>query len=252
MGRPRKDGGPSTEFPDYPEDAVIEPWERQRNETAKAYAAFRLFRDLGPARSFAEVTRQVHGTLNDETERTTPAKRQRGRPRTKSHTVISRWAQKYDWLRRVTLWDQATDRMRMQQAAEEIRKMTERHISLAGMLQGQAAKRLRQLTDEDIEKMGLETVLKFIMQGTTLERLSRDLPTHRSATEAKVETEGKDEEARMQIEAAKQDFARKIEQMAARKSEQQNLPAQPNPTIPSGNRIPQGILDSLNLGAKNN
>jgi hypothetical protein len=29
----------------------VQPWERARGESGKAYAAFRRFRDLGPARS---------------------------------------------------------------------------------------------------------------------------------------------------------------------------------------------------------
>ena len=259
MGRPRKDGTPNGDYPDYPAEAVILPWERQPNETSRAYEAFRIYRELGPSRSFAEVSRQMHGAREEHEDDETP-KKKRGRPRTKTHSLIARWAQQYDWRRRSTLWDQEIDRVRLHQAQEDIRKMTERHIALAGMMQGKAAKRLRELSDDELQKMGFDQIMKFIVQGTTLERLSRDLPTHRSATEQKTENEGKDQEARDQIAAARQDFERKIAAMAARKLEAQAIPTARavedaragtvGPTTPR----PQvaDAIRSLNLGAEQN
>jgi len=38
----------------------MEAWDRQPGETAKAYAAFGLYRDLGPSRSAAKV-REKYG-----------------------------------------------------------------------------------------------------------------------------------------------------------------------------------------------
>lgn len=253
MGRPRKDGTPNGDYPDYPPEAVIQPWERQPNETSRAYEAFRIYRELGPGRTFAEVTRQMHG-VREEPE----GKKKRGRPRTKSHSLVARWAQQFEWRRRSTLWDQEIDRVRLEQGREEIRKMTERHIALAGMMQGKAAKRLRELSDDELAKMNLDQVMKFIMNGTTLERLSRDLPTHRSATEAKVDSEGKDEEAREQIRAAREDFERRIAAMAARKQEAQAIPTaraseDARAAITNGPRpaVAEAIR-SLKLGANDN
>jgi hypothetical protein len=41
-----------------------EPWERQTDESAAAYEAFRAFRDLGHGRSVCEAYRQSVGKVN--------------------------------------------------------------------------------------------------------------------------------------------------------------------------------------------
>jgi hypothetical protein len=54
-------------------------WERQPQETSKAYEAFQLYRDMGLGRSTARVARELG----------------------KSKTLMDRWSSRHDWVGRV-------------------------------------------------------------------------------------------------------------------------------------------------------
>lgn len=70
-------------------DPAKEPWERQPRETPDAYAAFIVYRDLGPfGRSINAVARAIG----------------------KTRTVPKRWHEQYRWDERAGLWDDAQRR----------------------------------------------------------------------------------------------------------------------------------------------
>lgn len=74
---------------DPAEDLPAELWERQLGESAEAFAAFALYRDLGPdGRSVRKTARSLG----------------------KSGSLVSRWSADHAWPSRAAAWDLETDR----------------------------------------------------------------------------------------------------------------------------------------------
>ena len=61
------------------------PWDRQKGETRKAFAAFLCYRDLGDARTLQQVAKTL----------------------TKSETLIRGWSAKWGWLDRVAAYEES-------------------------------------------------------------------------------------------------------------------------------------------------
>jgi len=64
---------------------MAEIWERQNNESSKAYAAFCVYRDLGPERSLEKVRQNLD------------------KPRTRKW--LGEWSVKYNWVERAQAYD---------------------------------------------------------------------------------------------------------------------------------------------------
>ena len=80
-------------------------WERQEGESARAYEAFCLYRDLGPERSLAKVGQELG----------------------KSVSLMERWSSEHDWVDRVKALE-ARDQMLKHDAVEEhLREKAEDH-----------------------------------------------------------------------------------------------------------------------------
>ena len=77
------------------------PWLRHPDETAKAYAAFRYYRDLGAQRSLVKVG-QKWGAIR---------------------TLIERWSHKHAWVIRARLWDEHQDRITVAVNTDAIQTM---------------------------------------------------------------------------------------------------------------------------------
>ena len=110
-------------------DPVKEPWTRMEGETAKAYQAFCLFRDLGPTRSH----RLVAEVLVEEA------------PERKVETVISQlkgWSVKYRWVARAETYDEYRERRCREQAETEMDLMQRRYRDLAAGVSSLMAQRL--------------------------------------------------------------------------------------------------------------
>jgi len=75
-----------------------QPWDRLEDETPRAYAAFCVFRDLGPDRKVCEAVR-IHYS----------GKRCR--------SIVDQWAKAYGWDERVRAYDQHQQRAREEAAA---------------------------------------------------------------------------------------------------------------------------------------
>ena len=86
----------------------IKPWEKQPDESSKAFQAFVLYRDLKlEERSYAKVAQIL----------------------TKSRQVITDWASKYHWQLRVASWERELDRIGLKARMGAIEKMNERHAN---------------------------------------------------------------------------------------------------------------------------
>ena len=80
-------------------------WLRHPDETARAYAAFRHYRDLGAARSQTKVGQKCALTRN----------------------IIGRWAKVHAWVLRARLWDEHQDRIQAAVSTDAIQTMRLEH-----------------------------------------------------------------------------------------------------------------------------
>ena len=100
MGGFGLEGGPATRHPE-PEQA----WLCHPDETAKAYAAFRYYRDLGEQRAIQKVTQKF--TISD--------------------TLAKRWSRTHAWVRRARAWDDHQDRLAVALSTDAIQAMRLEH-----------------------------------------------------------------------------------------------------------------------------
>jgi hypothetical protein len=86
----------------------IKPWEKQEQESVKAFSAFATYRDLpAEGRSYAKVAQLL----------------------TKSRQVITDWGSKYHWQLRIDAWERELDRIGLKARMGAIEKMNERHAN---------------------------------------------------------------------------------------------------------------------------
>lgn len=149
------------------EEAARAPWERMPGESARAYAAFCIYRDLGPQRSIAAVAERLPGVR---------APRRAKRP-------LERWSSRWNWVERARAWDEEQERLARQEKARAVREMCERHARIAVAMLQKAVERLRSLNPEDLEPLD---VVKFIVEAAKLERLARGEPEQTLQAEQQI------------------------------------------------------------------
>jgi hypothetical protein len=78
-------------------------WERQPDETGKAYEAFTCYRDLGPDRSLAKAAESYYGSSTNLAQ-------------------IGLWSRKFDWVARVRAYDDFLEMERLAAVEDYERK----------------------------------------------------------------------------------------------------------------------------------
>jgi hypothetical protein len=68
------------------------PWEQQKDETTKAYIAFRIYLDMGPARTLEAAWRSQAPPEQAESWKSTSG-------------LWNRWSSKHHWIERARAWD---------------------------------------------------------------------------------------------------------------------------------------------------
>ena len=126
----------------------IAPWEQQPGESAKAFEAFAIYRDMGVERSVRKVTQRLN----------------------KSLTLIGKWSSAYNWPERARAYDRDLDRQAHAQAVRDVRSMTNRHIRIAMQLQAKALEALEQL---NVATLSPKMQLAFLAKATEIERMNR-------------------------------------------------------------------------------
>ena len=138
------------------------PWERQDGESAKAFAAFLAYLQLGEKRSLRAVAQKL----------------------LKSYTLISRWSRTYQWVDRAAAYDAEQWRAEREQEKRDARKMRKRQLEAAEAYQQKAMDAFNLLSPSDL-KPG--EILRFYMEAAKLEReLRRDAD---ACAERKTETD---------------------------------------------------------------
>ena len=126
----------------------IAPWEQQPGESAKAFEAFAIYRDMSADRSVRKVTQRLN----------------------KSLTLIGKWSSRYNWPERARAYDRDLDRQAHAQAVRDVRSMTNRHIRIAMQLQAKALEALEQL---NVATLSPKMQLAFLAKATEIERMNR-------------------------------------------------------------------------------
>ena len=126
----------------------IAPWEQQPGESAKAFEAFAIYRDMGVERSVRKVTQRLN----------------------KSLTLIGKWSSRYNWPERARAYDRDLDRQAHAQAVRDVRSMTNRQIRIAMQLQAKALEALEQL---NVATLSPKMQLAFLAKATEIERMNR-------------------------------------------------------------------------------
>lgn len=127
-------------------------WERQPEESTKAFEAFCIYRDLGTDRSLSKVAEKLE----------------------KSETLMGRWSSKYEWVKRAAAWDDEKERIEREIAqreqAKEIRNMRKRHAGIATAMLVKAATALQRIPDDEIKASDIS---RMVDVASKLERISR-------------------------------------------------------------------------------
>jgi len=142
------------------------PFEQQKRESNKAFAAFRTYLELGPKRSLATVADKLG----------------------KSETLIERWSRKFQWLVRVKAYGAhlaAIEREAIETLALEKAVEWHRIHEAVKLAEWQRHKKLIALADEMIArweknkaKCGtLEGIARLLELATKLGRLAAGMPT---------------------------------------------------------------------------
>lgn len=140
-----------------PKNKIEQPWERQKGESAQAFAAFLVYLQMGPDRSITKVVQELN----------------------KSRAIIGRWSSDNSWVERCRAWDNHLQREARKAAVAEIRDMTRRHITMARALQGAAAQALKERGSAMVTSKNLAAVVK----------LATDLELRSLSTEADILSE---------------------------------------------------------------
>lgn len=129
----------------------VRPWERQEGESSKAFFAFCLYRDLGLERSITKVAQKYNAERN-----------LRG--------LMGRWSKKWSWVKRVREYENHIDRVARAEHEADLKKMTDRHLTLSMAMQAKGAEKLKGL---DGKTLSPRAAITAITAGAKLERLSR-------------------------------------------------------------------------------
>ncbi len=123
-----------------------EPWDRRQGESARAYEAFRRFRDLGPLRTLDPLVDEAGGVRL---------------------ATLREWQARQDWRDRAAAWDDAVHRLEDRRRLEELRGMHDRHQRAGRLAMAKAITALQSVKAEEIPPYAAARLLEL---GARLER----------------------------------------------------------------------------------
>lgn len=145
-----------------------QPWDRQKGESARAFEAFLVYLQMGPERSVRAVAQKL----------------------SKSYTLAGRWSSTYHWVERCRAWDNYLQREAKKAAVAEIRKMNQRHISMAQQIQDAVLQALIDLGSDIVTPQNFAAVVKL---STDLERQSMEAEAKETISSEELRKQAEDD-----------------------------------------------------------
>jgi hypothetical protein len=148
---------------------VREPWQRQTGEGEESFAAFALYRDLGPLRrSITLVARELD----------------------KSRVLVGRWSSRWSWVERSGAYDAWLDAQRVDEQVTEIRAMAKRHAQAADYMLAALLQRMQTLVNnQEVDRIPPAVLPRWLDVAVRVGRLSRGASTEVLAGESPVAAE---------------------------------------------------------------
>ena len=126
--------------PDY-------PWDRRSDETAQAFAAFAVYRDMGVYRDQRAVARVVK----------------------KQRSLLGRWSITYEWVSRVSAWDAWNDAESRKMKEEERRAALDDQLRLGKRMMKMADTTVAAKADSDTPSLDDKDVPSYAKTGRDLD-----------------------------------------------------------------------------------
>lgn len=158
-----------------------QPWEKQPGETAKAYQAFCVYRDLGAGRSLSIAYERTGKGRSKTGERS---------GKTEAPRLWERWSSKYQWVERSQAYDRHIEQIRLAAIAqatqvdtienclaeiEELRAVSQKSGKGAMINALKALKKIDEVLTSGVEIKTVEDVYKMASTAKTLATLGFDL-----------------------------------------------------------------------------
>lgn len=124
-------------------------WERKKGESSEAYAAFKIYYQMGDKRSCVKVAKNL------------------GR----STTLITGWCSKWNWVERARAYDNELARQEFAEACNAVKKMNEQQAQIGLLIQKKALEALKEMKSKELYP---KLLLQYLVQGAGLERKSRE------------------------------------------------------------------------------
>lgn len=163
-------------------NSFIDEWERQPNESAKAFKAFTIYRGMGDERGVLAVRDRAGGPY--------------------SHKTLLGWAEKHHWVNRALAYDRMLDRRRQRAQIEEIEAMARRQVQTGQVLQDVGlnyVKEQLQTPEQRAKHLGANAALRFIDRGVDLEREGLGMDKPEAAGDVNVQVNVLDNQTRADV-----------------------------------------------------
>lgn len=124
-------------------------WERKKGESSEAYAAFKIYYQMGDKRSCTRVVQKLN----------------------KSRALITGWCGKWNWVERARAYDNELARQEFAEACNAVKKMNEQQAQIGLLIQKKALEALKEMKSKELYP---KLLLQYLVQGAGLERKSRE------------------------------------------------------------------------------
>lgn len=129
------------------------PYDRQPEDTTKGWAAFCVFRDMGPQRSCAKVANELG-----------------------LHSVqVEHWSRRFRWQERIQHWQRAQDDAFAAARSEHLNRMAKRHVAIAMTMQDKLYARIKTISPDNLTP---REVAQWVKVATDLERVALGAPAN--------------------------------------------------------------------------
>jgi len=143
-------------------------WEKRPGEGERAFAAFTIYRNLGPQRSLSKVAQAV----------------------AKSLPLMKRWSRRWRWSVRASAWDAHLHKVDDNERRRAVKDACARHVNLAQALQHRVTLQLKALQERDkrqpevpVQDLTAGDMARWLETGVRIERLGLGLPTSNHSVE---------------------------------------------------------------------